>query len=198
MDNLTGLIVAGVLVLIALAVILLLSRDSIAKTAMEQQIRAQTGMDVKIGKVSTSIFSPVAMIENLTLYNTADFGGTPFLTIRELHIEFDRDALAHRELHLKLLRLSVTEFSVVKNDLGQTNIVNMMAAAQKTPPSGAMDFRGIDVANFSIGKLSYLDLKNQKNNRQFNPNLQNQVFRNIKTPGDFYGVFVLIWQRSGG
>lgn len=186
-----------VLVVIAMAVTLILSRNPIAKTALEQQIRSQTGMDVKIGKVSTSVFSPVATIENLTLYNTADFGGTPFLTIRELHIEFDREALAHRELHLRLLRLSVAELSVVKNDLGQTNIVNMMAAAQKLPPSGAVQFRGVDVANFSVSRLAYLDLKNQKNNHQSNVNLQNQVFRNIKTSSDLYGVLVLIWQRSG-
>ena len=187
-----------VLVVISAAVGLVLSRDKIAKTAMEQQIRSQTGMDVKIGKLSTSLLSPVATIENLTLYNTAEFGGTPFLHIRELHIEFDREALAHRELHFKLLKLNIGELSVVKNDLGQTNIVTMMAAAKLKPPTGAVDFKGIEVANFSIGKISYLDLKNQKNNRQMNVNLQNQVFRNLNTLGDFYGAFVLIWIRGSG
>ncbi len=186
------------LVIVAAAVGLVLSRDRIAKTAMEQQIRSQTGMDVKIGKLSTSLLSPVATIQNLTLYNTAEFGGTPFLHIRELHIEFDREALTHRELHFKLLKLNIGELSVVKNDLGQTNIISMMNAAKLKPPTGAVDFKGIEVANFSIGKISYLDLKNQKNNRQMNVNLQNQVFRNLNTPGDFYGAFVLIWIRSGG
>ena len=186
------------LVIVAVAVGLVLSRDKIAKTAMEQQIRSQTGMDVKIGKLSTSLLSPVATIENLTLYNTAEFGGTPFLHIRELHIEFDREALAHRELHFKLLKLNIGELSVVKNDLGQTNIISMMNAAKLKPPTGAVDFKGIAVANFSIGKISYLDLKNQQNNRQMTVNLQNQVFRNLNTPGDFYGAFVLIWIRSSG
>ena len=184
------------LVICAVTVGLVLSRDKIAKTAMEQQIRAQTGMDVKIGKLSTKLLSPIATIENLTLYNTAEFGGTPFLNIREMHIEFDREALAHRELHFKLLKMNIGELSVVKNDLGQTNIVSMMNAAKLKPPTGAVDFKGIEVANFSIGKISYLDLKNQKNNRQLNVNLQNQVFRNLKTAEDFFGTFVLIWQRK--
>jgi uncharacterized protein involved in outer membrane biogenesis len=187
-----------VLIIIAATVGLVLSRDKIAKSAMEQQIRAQTGMDVKIGKLSTKLLSPVATIENLVLYNTAEFGGTPFLNIRELHIEFGREALAHRELHIKLLKLNIAELSVVKNDLGQTNIVSMMNAAKLKPPTGAVDFKGIDVANFSIGKISYLDLMNQKNNRQTTVNLQNQVFRNLNTPGDFYGAFVLIWIRTNG
>jgi uncharacterized protein involved in outer membrane biogenesis len=184
------------LIIVAVAVGLVLSRDNIAKTAMEQQIRAQTGMDVKIGKLSTKLLSPIATIENLTLYNTAEFGGTPFLNIRELHIEFDREALAHRELHFKLLKLNISELSVVKNDLGQTNIVTMMAAARLKPPTGAVDFKGIEVANLSINKISYLDLKNQKNNRQLNVNLQNQVFRNLNTAEDVFGAFVLIWQRK--
>jgi hypothetical protein len=99
---------------------------------------------------------------------------------------------------MKLLKLTITELFIVKNDLGQTNIVNMMAAAKLKPPTGAVDFKGIEVANFSIVKISYLDLKNQKNNRQKTVNLQNQVFRNLNTPGDFYGAFVQIWQHNGG
>lgn len=184
------------LIIVAVAVGLVLSRDKIAKTAMEQQIRAQTGMDVKIGKLSTKLLSPVATIESLTLYNTAEFGGTPFLNIRELHIEFDREALAHRELHFKLLKLNIGELFVVKNDLGQTNIVSMMNAAKLKTPTGAVTFKGIEVANFSISRISYLDLKNQKNNRLLNVNLQNQVFRNMNTAEDFFGTFVLIWQRK--
>jgi hypothetical protein len=186
------------LVIVAVAVGLVLSRDKIATTAMEQQIRSQTGMDVKIGKLSTKLLSPVATIENLTLYNTAEFGGTPFLHVSEMHIEFDREALAHRELHFKLLKMNVTELSVVKNDLGQTNIIAMMNAAKLKPPTGAVDFKRIEVANFSIGKISYLDLKNQKNNRQMSVNVQNQVFRNLNTPADFYGAFVQVWNRSSG
>jgi len=185
-------------VVLGLAVALIFSKDAIAKAALVQQIRAQTGMDVKIGNFSVGLLSPIATIENLTLYNTADFGGTPFLNIRELHLEFDREALAHRELHLKLLKLNVVELSVVKNDLGQTNLVNLMAAAQLKPASEALTFKGIDVANLSVGRLVFLDLKNQKNNRHFDVNLTNQVFRNLKTSADFYGVFVLIYLRSGG
>ncbi len=185
------------LIIVAVTVGLFLLRDKIAKTAMEQQIREQTGMDVKIGKLSTKLLSPIASIQNLTLYNTAEFGGTQFLNIREMQIEFDREALVHREIHFKLLKLHIAELSVVKNDLGQTNIVAMVAAAKLKSTKGMVHFKGIEVANFSISKISYLDLKNQKNNRQLIVNLQNQVFRNLNTPGDFYSAFVLIWHSKG-
>lgn len=187
------LIVVGV----ALVVGLLFSKDAIAKAAVEQQLRAQTGMDVKIGKFSLSVLSPIATIENLTLYNPADFGGIPFLNIRELHIQFDREALAHRELRLKLLKLNIAELAVVKNDLGQTNIVNLAAAAKPAKTSEMVEFKGIEVANFSISKVTFLDLKNQRNNREFTWNVQNQVFRDLKTSGEFYHAFVQIWQQGG-
>lgn len=187
-----------VLIVAALAAGLLFSKDAIAKAAVEQQIRAQTGMDVKIGKFSLSVMSPIATIENLTLYNTADFGGTPFLNIRELHIQFDREALAHRELKLKLLKLNIAELSVVRNDLGQTNIVALAAAPKPTKTSEMVDFKGIEVANFSITKAAYVDLKNQKNNRQLNLNVQNLVFRDLKTSGEFYEAFVQVWERRTG
>jgi uncharacterized protein involved in outer membrane biogenesis len=188
-----------ILVAVVVAVVagLLFSKDAIAKAAVEQQIRAQTGMDVKIGKFSLSVLSPIATIENLTLYNTADFGGTPFLNIRELHIQFDRQALAHRELRLKLLKLNIAELAVVKNDLGRTNLVVLAAAPKPAKTSEMVEFKGIEVANFSISRAAYVDLKEQKNNRQFNLNLQNQVYRDLKTSGEFYGALVQIWERRG-
>lgn len=185
-----------VLIVVGLVVGLIFSKDAIAKAAVEQQLRAQTGMDVTIGKLSLSLLSPIATIENLTLHNTADFGGTPFLNIRTLQIEFDREALAHRELRLKLLKLNVAELSVVINDLGQTNIVNLAAAPKPKRTSDMVEFKGIEVANFSISQVGLLDLKNQKNSRQFHPNLQNQMFRDLKTSGEFYGAFVQLWERT--
>lgn len=182
-------------VVVALGVAFLFSKDAIAKTAVEQQLRAQTGLDVKIGKMSVRLLAPVATIENLTLANPADFGGVPFLHIREMRVEFDREALAHRELKLTLLTLHIAELAVVRNDRGETNIVNLAAAPKPAKTSGMIDFKGIEVANFSITKVSFLDLKNQKNNRQFTWNVQNQVFRNLNSSGDFYRAFVQLWQQ---
>jgi uncharacterized protein involved in outer membrane biogenesis len=185
-----------VFIVTALTAGLLFSKDAIAKAAVEQQIRAQTGMDVKIGKFSLSILSPIATIENLMLYNTADFGGTPFLNIRELHIQFDREALAHRELRLKLLKLNIAELAVVKNDRDQTNIVHLAAAPKPTKTSEMIEFTGIEVANFSIGKVAYVDLMNQRNNRQISVNLQNYVVREVKTSAEFHEALVQIWQTK--
>lgn len=186
------------LILLAVAVGLVLSKDAIAKAAVEQQIRAQTGMDVKIGKFSLSLLSPVANLENITLYNPADFGGTPFLNIREMHVEFDREALTRRELRLKLLRVNIAELTVVKNDQGLTNIVVFAAESGSAASGPTINFAGVDVFNLSLQKVSYLDLEQQRNNRYYNVILRNQVTRDLKSAAEIHQVLVRIWERKGG
>jgi len=184
---------------IALIIGLLLSKDAIAKAAAEQQIRAHTGMDVRIGKFSIGLLSPVVTIENFKLYNTPEFGGTPFLEIRELHLEYDRAAFARRQLRITLLRLNLAELTLVRSDVGKTNFASFAAAPlPAAPTTNPVQFMGVDVMNLSVGKARFIDLKNLRNNREFNANLQNQVFRNVKTAGDLYGVLILLWLRSGG
>lgn len=189
-----------ILLLIVLAVILVLSLDSILKAFTERRIRAETGMDVEIGKLSVGLLSPFVTIEDFKLYNTAEFGGTPFLDIRELHMEYDPAALARRELHVTLLRFNLAELDIVKNEVGRTNIVGLPS---KPPPGtfkkkiAELQFTGIDVLNLSLGKARFIDLKNPRRNREWSLGVQNQIFKNVKTMEDLYGVMFLLWMRSG-
>jgi len=186
--------------LIVLAVALVMFKDAILKSLVERQIRAQTGMDVKIGRFSAGILSPVVNIENFKLYNPPEFGGTPFLDIPELHVEYDRFALAGRKLHITLLRLNLAELNVVKNDAGHTNLANVRW--KSSSPGAArrdeLSFPVIDVLNLSVGKARFLDLKNPRHNREYRPNLQNQIFKNVKSADDLNGILFMLWLRSGG
>jgi len=185
--------------LVVLFVVLLLSLDSIFKALVERQVRAGTGMDVKIGKLSVGLLSPVVTIENLRLYNPAEFGGTPFLDIRELHLEYDRAALVRRTLHVKLLRLDLAELNVVKSDAGHTNLVSLQPAPPPVAPRpDEWIFTGVDVLNLTVGTVRFVDLKNLRKNREFKPDLHNQIFKDVKTTADLYGILFMVWLRSGG
>ena len=188
--------------LVLLIVALVLGKDAMIKAAVERQIRAQTGMDVKIRRFSVGIFSPVVTIEDLRLFNTPEFGGTPFVDIPELHVEYDRAALAQRKLHIKLLRFNLAELNIVRNEAGQTNLVSMMnktAPQRPRNPSGVpeIEFAGIDVLNLSLGRLRLLDLKDRQRSGELYIGLRDQVFRNVKSQSDLVGVLFLIWLRSG-
>ena len=114
-------------------------------------------------------------IQNFKLFNPPGFGGTPFLDIPEIHVEYDPLALAKHQFHVTLLRFNLGELDIVKNDAGQTNLFSIVGSvsvknsgarskAEFTKKTG-LEFTGIDVLNVSIGTLKYIDLKDQRQNR---------------------------------
>lgn len=189
-----------------LVVLVLVFKDSALRFVVENRIRSQSGMDVKIGKFSSSLFSPDFTIENLKLYNTIEFGGAPFLDIAELHIECDRLAFARRKLRVKFVRLNLAELDVVKNEAGQTNLFSIKnqlegRGANKNGWSemfGGFAFEGIEVLNLSVGKARFIDLKDAKKSREVRVDLQNQIFKNVKSNEDIDTILFMIWLRSGG
>jgi uncharacterized protein involved in outer membrane biogenesis len=205
-----------VLAVVALAVIaivvLLLSYNSMLRVMIERQIRAQTGMDAEIGRLHVALLSPSVEIQNFKLYNTAAFGGTPFLDIPEIHAEYDLNALRKNEIHLTLLRFNLGELDIVKNQAGQTNIflpslnppskksgggssTNALADFKK---QSGFDFKGIDMLNVSIGKVKFIDLQNQRNNREQTIGIDNLVIPNVKSETDLLGLGGVIALHSDG
>ena len=197
-----------VFAVVALVVVLLLCRNSILRVVIEHRIREETGMEVRIGRYSSDLFAPVMTIEDLKLYNTAEFGGTPFLSIPEIHVELDPEALARHKLHFTLIRFNLAELDVVRNEAGQTNLFSFVNKARRTAPRGAesevnkllsdFEFQGIDVLNLSIGKARFVDLKNPAHNCESRFGLENQVFKNIRSRDELNGVVFLLYLRSGG
>jgi hypothetical protein len=199
------------LLAVVLAVIFFLSLDSILRVIIERNIRAQTGMDAVIGKFHFGLTEPVVEIKNLQLYNTAQFGGTPFLNIPEIHVEYDRAALKRNEIHITLLRFNLGELDVVKSRDGQTNILSLglqvpskSTAAEDTSRQLAelkkqtgMEFKGIDCLNASVGTFKYLDLQNQTNDLEQKIGIDNFVVTNVTSVADLVGIGLLVGLRSG-
>lgn len=201
------------LALLALVVVIvfLLSLDTILRVVAENRIRAQTGMTAEIGKFHLGLTEPVIVIRDLKVYNPPDFGGTPFLDIPEIHVEYDREALAKNQIHVTLMRFNLGELVIVKNEAGQTNLLSLgvaMPQKEKTGGSGSqglkefkertgLEFKGIDVLNVSVGTAKFLDLKNPANNREQKFGIENQVLKNVQTPADLAGLALLVALRGG-
>jgi hypothetical protein len=196
------------LLAIVLAVIFSLSLNSILRGVIEHNIRKQTGMDAEIGRFKFGLFEPTIEIQNLKIYNPPSFGGAPFLDISEIHVEYDRAALAKKEIHVTLMRFNLGEFDIVKNEAGQTNIF-ALGIPLPTKKSGGQatvnfkkqtgyDFKGIDALNVSIGTAKFIDLKNQQNNREQTIGIENCVIPNVKSQADLAGLGAFIYLRSDG
>jgi hypothetical protein len=195
------------LLAVLLIVILLLSLNSILRVTVEHRIHAQTGMDAEMGKFSVGLVEPTVEIQDLRLYNPPSFGGTRFLNIPEIHVEYDRAALARHEIHVTLMRFNLGELDIVKNEAGQTNIFSLGVplTAKKSGGSAAAgfkrqtgyDFKGIDVLNVSIGKVRFIDLKDQRNNREQTIGIEDLPVKNVKSQTDLAGLAVLVALRGG-
>jgi hypothetical protein len=202
------LFLAAVALVAVVVVVLLLSYNSILRIVIEHNIRTQTAMDAEIGSVNVALTSPTIQIKNFKLYNSRDFGGTPFLDIPEIYVEYDYAALAKKEIHITLMRFNLGELDIVKNQAGQTNIFALGLKLPSKKSGGGepkinfkkqtgYDFTGIDVLNVAVGKLKYIDLKNPQNNREQEIGIENCVMKNVKTPDDLGGLGLYIALRSG-
>jgi hypothetical protein len=193
---------------VVVTIVLLLSYNSVLRVLVEHQIRAQTGMDAEIGQFSLGIIEPTLEIKDLKIYNPPSFGGALFLDIPEIHVEYDRAALAKKEIHITLLRFNLGELDIVKNQAGLTNIFSLGVALPEKKSGGNVavdlkkqtgyDFKGIDALNVSVGKAKFIDLKNQQNNREQTIGVDNCVTPNVKSPADLTPLAAIIVLHSDG
>lgn len=194
------------LVVLAVAAILLL--DTIAREFVEYQIHRQTGMETRIGKVHIGLADPQLSIEDLVIYNPAEFGGGPFVEMPELHVEYDRDALAARKLHCKLVRFNLASINIVEDKTGKRNDTILQArvvppgkpGAKKSgkSPLGDIDFAGIDTLNLTLGKVTYRRMQQPQKVDEYKLHVDHQIFTGIKSIDDFNGVLMVALLRTGG
>jgi uncharacterized protein involved in outer membrane biogenesis len=193
-----------VLLVVILLIALIIFMDSIVRALAEREIRAATGMDVKIGSFSIGLVSPVITIENFKLYNTAEFGGSPFVDLPELRVEYDWRAFRSRKLHCKLVRVNLAELNVVQNKDGKTNLQALQDRQNSAPssvgkkPKTQLDFTGIDVLNLSFGRATLLSMNEPKNVRRVDVGLKHEIIRDIKNGDDLEFKVSLALAQNGG
>lgn len=176
---------------IVLVVALLLLKDSIIKGLAESRLRAETGMDVRIGKFEIALFSPTVTIQDFKLYNRPEFGGGVFVDMPELHVEYNRSALWRNEIHLHLLRLNLSEVNIVEAKGGKTNIEALKThQKQRSKDAGSgHGFTGIDTLNLTIGSLYHFEMeKPNRKPRVVNVDFKNRILTNVKSDSDLTGV----------
>ena len=194
-----------VMAVVVLAVLLLLFKDSILRSIVEHRLRQRTGMEVKIGKFSSSLFAPVFTLENVKVYNPAEFGGAPFLSVAELHLELSPSELTRRNVRVTLARLDLSELDVVRNEQGLTNVISIMDRVKiHTKKNGGwkkifgdFEFTGVDTLNLSLGKVRYIDLKEPRNSSQASLDLQNQVWRDLTNRAVLEADLIMLWFNIG-
>jgi uncharacterized protein involved in outer membrane biogenesis len=184
------LVVAGILLL-----------NTIVKQVMESRLRA-AGLDARIGQVDVGLLSPTLTIENLKIYNPADFGGSILIDMPELHMEYDPYAMRKGNLHFKLVRLDLAEVAIIQDKNGRYNVQQMQkkgvpGAPGKAPSlsSSGLTFTGIDTFNLSLGKFRLVNLATG-HEEDVDFGIKNQISHNVKTEADLQGLSLLLAARA--
>jgi hypothetical protein len=144
-------------------------------------------------------------VENLRLYNLAQFGGSPFLDVPDLYLQWDPRALALRNLRLKLVRIALNEVNIVEGRNGQTNLVQILdglggSNAPGSPGSSSvfgLRFAGIDTLNLSLGRVKYTSLKRPSRTTELKLDLKNEILMNVRSMADLTNLVMATLFRNG-
>jgi len=174
------------LVLVLLIVLLILFRGAIAKALVERRIRQQTGLPVKIGKLSVGLRRPTLSIDNFKLGNSPDFGGSTFIDVPLLRIQYDLPALRSRRIHLNTVLLNLAELHIVQNKDGKTSLQAVQERAkEKSSLSGSggatAEFEGIVTLTLTVGRLKFTSAKNEARNEEAYVGYKNETVKNVRS-----------------
>ena len=158
------------LVLVLLIVLLILFLDPIAKALVTRQIRLQTGLPVKIGKLSVGLKRPTLSIENFRLGNAPEFGSSTFVDIPLIRVQYDLLALRSRRIHLNTVLFNLGELHVIQNKDGKTNLQAVQERGKESFSAGSgsatAEFEGIDALTLTVGRLKFTSAKNESRNEE--------------------------------
>jgi uncharacterized protein involved in outer membrane biogenesis len=186
-----------VLVLVLLIILLIVFLDPIAKALVERQIRRETGLPVSIGKMSVGLRSPTLSVENFRLGNSPDFGGSTFITIPALRVQYDWPALRARKIHLNTLFFNLGELHIVQNKDGKTNLQAVQERAKEKSSAsgsggGSVEFEGIDTLTITVGRLKFTSAKNQALNEEAYVGYKNETVKDVRSFKDLEPLIIRI------
>jgi uncharacterized protein involved in outer membrane biogenesis len=190
------------LVPVILLGILVLCRNGIAKAALERQVRNQTGMDLTIGRLNLGLRSPILTLRNIALMNTAEFGGSRFVDIPELRLEYDPAGFLSGKVYLKLLRFNLGEVHIVQNKEGQTNLQALrqrqkQRKSTRTTSALKTEFAGIAALELSLGRFKYTSFKTPANNQEIWIGAKNEIARDVRKAKDLEPLIAKIALEKG-
>lgn len=165
--------------------------DTVAKEILVGQLNRRIGLESSIEKVDVHFLSPRIKIENYVLYNSPTFGGSRFLEVPEITIEYDFSRALKGEARLTLLRIDCSTVNIVSDKLDRVNLEELF----KIQPSGggqksnsqSMPFF-IETMNISIGKVRFINLEDPAHPREVPLEIRNYIVHNISSK-DLNGTF---------
>ena len=118
---------------------LLVSRNLILKTVLENTIYNMSGMKLTASSIDIGLLRPYLKVDYLILFNPAGFHDKIMFEIPELYVEYDVSSFFENKIHIKEMDLHVKLLNFIKDEdgkinLGYLNIVNPAAQEKGSDP----------------------------------------------------------------
>jgi uncharacterized protein involved in outer membrane biogenesis len=189
------------IVLVCLIVIVVLTKNTVARIGVEKGIETVTGLRMSIRSFNIGILKTLVGIEDMKLYNPKGYEDPVMLDMEEVYVDYNLVSILKGTVHLSEMRIALNEFFVIKNEKGELNL-NALKVVKEDKTSGkpaespaqkgeAPDIR-IDKLRLKIGKVVYKDYSKGGAPvvREFNINLDEE-FTDITDPEKLVGLIVV-------
>jgi len=183
-----------------------LAKDILLREWALYRLRKVTGLETHLDSARAGLFTGTITLTDLRLYNSAEFGGGLLISVPDLHLEIDGDALPRRELRLKLGRLHIDEFNVVRNREGRTNIFELMETAREragvldalTVGAPGLEFTGIETLNLTLGTARFIQIGDPRATREFRVGVTNEIVHDVRSTSDLTPLLLKVVFREIG
>lgn len=122
----------AVIVVVALAVVLVLARNVIARRSVEIGVAQVTGFPLEIGSVNVGLFSGKLDVQNLKLMNPPEFHGGTFVDLPLFKVEYKTLSMLTGSPHINELVVNVEQVVLVTNEKGEVNANALQAKLSAT------------------------------------------------------------------
>jgi uncharacterized protein involved in outer membrane biogenesis len=123
-----GIVVGIIVVIFAL---LLVFKNIIIKTAIEQATKKATGLELTIGTMDVSLLASKVDVTDMRLLNPAGFSDKVMIDIPKFLVDVELASLFKQRKHVETLELNLNELMVVRNKERKLNINSLTALGQK-------------------------------------------------------------------
>jgi len=192
-------ILITVCVVVVAVFLLSVAKDMVIKTAAEKAVGAVTGLELDIGSLNVGILKTLVNAKGIYLKNPPGFEDRLMLSAPELHVDYVLSEAVKGDIHLESLRISIDEFSVVKNSAGALNldslkVVKAEKEGKKPESVGKGEAPNVRIDDFylRIGKVTYKDYSRgpKPSVTEYNLNLEER-FTGVDDPYSLVSIIVV-------
>lgn len=132
-----GKIIGSILgILILLAVVVVVGRNTILKVAIEQSVTRVTGFKTTVQEIKYDLPSTI-LIKGLDIKNPKGFEAETFVNIPEIYASLNAgELISAKKVHLPEVRLNIQEVHIEKNAEGVSNVELLSSVGGKPAAAG--------------------------------------------------------------